>query len=135
MAFVLAHELGHYCHRDHLKGLGRGLMLTVLSVVTFGADSSVSRMISDSLESTEMRFSQKQERSADAFSLDLVYSVYHNAAGGIDFLSRMEPKEMPRFMYLFASHPASFDRIRYIKERIRQKGYTRGDVIPATFVP
>ncbi len=30
LAFVLAHELGHYDHRDHLRGLGRAALGTTL---------------------------------------------------------------------------------------------------------
>jgi Zn-dependent protease with chaperone function len=33
LAFVLAHELGHYAHRDHLRGLGRALVLMAASTV------------------------------------------------------------------------------------------------------
>ena len=32
IAFVLAHELGHYAARDHLRGLGRGLVFLFMSV-------------------------------------------------------------------------------------------------------
>ena len=32
LAFVLAHELGHYANRDHLRGLGRALVL-MLSLI------------------------------------------------------------------------------------------------------
>jgi Zn-dependent protease with chaperone function len=31
LAFVLAHELGHFANRDHLRGLGRRLLLLTAS--------------------------------------------------------------------------------------------------------
>ncbi|MBQ1612147.1 MAG: M48 family metalloprotease, partial [Alphaproteobacteria bacterium] len=37
LTFVLAHELGHYAHRDHLKSIGRELLSgMILSVISFG---------------------------------------------------------------------------------------------------
>ncbi len=32
LSFVLAHELGHFYHRDHLKGLGRSLLVNILII-------------------------------------------------------------------------------------------------------
>ena len=36
LAFVLAHELGHYKNRDHLRGLGRSIVLLTISVLLTG---------------------------------------------------------------------------------------------------
>lgn len=46
LTFVLAHEMGHYAHRDHLRGLGRGLALMALSALLLGPDSSLGNMCS-----------------------------------------------------------------------------------------
>ena len=42
LAFVLAHELGHFHNRDHLKGLGRALVMFMISLPLAGADSALS---------------------------------------------------------------------------------------------
>ena len=62
LSMILAHELGHFANRDHLRGLGRGLVLITLSIILMGADSSINEFIANiALTTTESRFSQKQE--------------------------------------------------------------------------
>lgn len=124
LAFVLAHELGHYAGKDHLKAMGRGMVFFFLSNLFLGQDNSVSNFIGNSLSKAEMKFSQKQETNADSFALDLLYKKYGHAGGAIDFLRKMEKKEKaPKFFYFFASHPHSGKRIRALRERIAEKGY------------
>ena len=43
LAFVLAHEMGHFANRDHLTSMGRGLVFVVLNSVVFGADSVIGK--------------------------------------------------------------------------------------------
>lgn len=134
IAMVLAHELGHFAQRDHLRGLGRGLVLIVLSTVTLGADSPVSRFIGNALSNVEMQFSQKQEKSADLFAVDLLCKAYGNAAGATDFLTNIATKKkLGRFFFFFASHPYTPDRICAIEEHIRVKGYLVGKKTPIQF--
>ena len=40
ITFVLAHELGHFANRDHLKRLGRGLLLYSVFTILIGSDNS-----------------------------------------------------------------------------------------------
>lgn len=40
LAFVLAHELGHYAHRDHLRSLSRGLALGAVMALVTGSGSA-----------------------------------------------------------------------------------------------
>lgn len=131
LAMVLAHELGHFAHRDHLQALGRGLVFLVLSSVTLGADSSLSRFIANSLINAEMKFSQAQERAADIYALELLAQTYGHVAGAADFYEKMSGKEkLGRFFYLFASHPYGQDRLAIIQETIKKRGYKVGAKIP-----
>jgi len=134
IAMVLAHELGHFVHRDHLRGMGRGLVFIVLSTITLGADSPVSRFIGNFLTNAEMRFSQAQEQAADLFAVDLLNKTYNNSAGATDFLGRMARKEkLGRFFFFFSSHPYTLDRLHAIENRIREKGYLSGEKISLKF--
>jgi predicted Zn-dependent protease len=36
LAMILAHEMGHFVNRDHLRGLGRGLGMAVGTALLFG---------------------------------------------------------------------------------------------------
>ena len=58
LAMVLGHELGHYAHRDHLRGMGRGLGVTLGLAMLFGQDSAVAGIASDLFLGMEMRYSR-----------------------------------------------------------------------------
>ena len=38
LAFILAHEMGHFKHRDHLRAAGRALVLMTISAALFGPE-------------------------------------------------------------------------------------------------
>jgi Zn-dependent protease with chaperone function len=131
LAFVLGHELGHFAHQDHLKGLGRGLILLVFSSAIFGADSSLSDFFSKQLTRVEMKFSQQQETNADLFGLDLLEKNYGQAAGATDFFRKMLKEEKnSKFAYFFASHPPSETRINVIDRKIKEQGFLIKEKIP-----
>lgn len=124
LAFVLAHELGHFANRDHLRGLGRGLVLLTLSAALFGGDSATVEFIMNSLINVEMKFSQRQEQQADLWAIDLLNKTYGQVPGARDFIERITRKEkMSRFLYYFATHPYPQDRLKALNEHIEKKGY------------
>jgi predicted Zn-dependent protease len=123
IAMVLAHELGHFAHRDHLRRLGRGLGLTVAAILIFGEDSSASDLVSRFLLVSENRYSREQESSADRFGLDLLVASYGHAGGAIDFFDRVGQQAGSRAPYLLASHPHPDDRVKEINDLIADKGY------------
>ena len=49
LVFVLAHEMAHFKNRDHLRGLGRGLVMTALSALLTGAGSDITKLITPAL--------------------------------------------------------------------------------------
>ena len=64
---VLAHELGHFAGRDHLKGLGRGLVASFLAMTLFGSDSSAAGLVAHITLSFDARYSQRQEAARNNF--------------------------------------------------------------------
>jgi predicted Zn-dependent protease len=130
LAMVLAHEMGHFSHRDHLRGLGRGLGLAVIVSLLFGPDSSASDLVSGSLLSFQAHYSQDQEADADRYGLDLLVRSYGHAGGSIDFFERLAAQHPDRLPYLFASHPHPDARIAALKERIDSYGYPSQETIP-----
>ena len=131
LAMVLAHELGHFYHRDHLRGLGRGLIFLLISSVLFGGDSSANNLIHNALTSAQMSFSRFQEKAADLYALDLLNKTYGGVAGAVDFFEKMSLKEKgwPIF-YFFSSHPYPQSRVAALKEAIKIKGYPVGQKTP-----
>lgn len=131
LAFVLAHELGHFANRDHLRGFGRILVLVTITTALFGADNFLNNLLINSLINVEMKFSQKQEADADFFALDLLQKKYGQVAGATDFLEKLGKKDKRgRILYYFATHPHPGDRIKALTEEIKSKRYSIKEKTP-----
>lgn len=131
LAFILAHELGHFADRDHLKGLGRGVVLTTISTFLVGVDSALTQFLMRSLLNVEMKFSQHQETEADLFALDLLYRRYGHIAGATDFFAKLaEEDPHGRLAYFFATHPYPQDRVETLKQEVEKKEYPLGEELP-----
>lgn len=117
MAFVLAHELGHYHHRDHLEGIGRALgfqtLLTLILGSTMGAES-----LGNAIGfAAQRQYSQDREQQADQYGLTLVFRVYGRTQG-VDRLFQIikEKDELPGWAYMFSTHPSPEKRIKALAE-------------------
>ena len=131
LAFVLAHELGHYANRDHLRGLGRALVLMTASTLLLGADNSINSMIGQGMTLTELSFSRKQESQADEFALDTLFCHYGHVADATSFFSKIpEDGDPGRFGHYFASHPENRRRINHLEDLARERGYPTGTPLP-----
>ena len=130
LAMVLAHELGHFAHRDHLRRLGRGLSLALGAFLVFGEDSATADLVNRLFLVTESHYSREQEADADRFGLELLVADYGHAGGATDFFARVGREAGSRAPYLLASHPHPDDRVREIQEMIAAKGF-RVDAVTA----
>ncbi len=123
VAFVIAHELGHFHNRDHLKGLGRGLVLMTAASVMLGSDNPFNDLLFKSVEITELQFSQQQEKSADLFALHLVDNTYHHVEGAIQFFELLaHHQSYDAFSSLLSTHPAPAQRLALMKATIEKEG-------------
>jgi len=131
LVFVLAHELGHYSHRDHLRALGRGLLLVALSTVLLGSDSAIGKLLVDTLGLTQMRFSRAQENRADAYALESLQCIYGHVRGAVGFFARIPKSHDPGGLgHFFASHPGNRRRIAHLKALAQKKGFVTGPLVP-----
>lgn len=117
LAFVLAHELGHFRNRDHLRRLGRGIVyglaLAALDLATLVG------------ELTTRGFDGEQETAADLFGLELVHAEYGHVASAVDFFERRGDEEGrldDRAIYL-STHPGSDDRASELREWALRRGW------------
>lgn len=113
IAFVLGHELGHFYNRDHLRGMGRAIGFSVLTAVIFGSSIGADSFGNIMNLALQRSYSQEREKRADRFGMKLVYSVY----GKVNGTQRMfkilkERKKIPKWAYMFATHPSPEERIR-----------------------
>ncbi|MBI4782046.1 MAG: M48 family metallopeptidase [Oscillatoriophycideae cyanobacterium NC_groundwater_1537_Pr4_S-0.65um_50_18] len=130
LMMVLGHELGHFAHRDHLRRLGRGLLLQlVLAGVLGDVGSLQSIALSSATTLDNSRFSQDQEYQADRFGLDLLQQTYGQVAGATDFFARMS-QELGSNIDFLTTHPGADKRVRRIETEIQDKGYQVGERSP-----
>jgi Zn-dependent protease with chaperone function len=123
LAFVLGHEIGHFAARDHLRAIGRGVILSLMlrSVTGTGAGDAVPAL---SAELASRGFARDQERDADAFALGLVAAEYGHAGGADHFFRRLPDAEAgfgARTAAWFATHPVSESRIAALRDRARSR--------------
>jgi Zn-dependent protease with chaperone function len=135
LAFVLAHELGHFRNRDHLRGLGRGLALAlVMAAVGAGGGGSAAELAAVAGELAGRGFDREQERSADRFGLSLVAAEYGHVAGAAKFFERLpEPAgdvELRIGSYL-ATHPLNRERVEALRRVAEEGGWpSTGELRP-----
>jgi Zn-dependent protease with chaperone function len=124
LAFVMAHEMGHYANRDHLKGIGRAFVFITISSLIFGADSSINNLIANGLNITELSFSRNQETQADEFACKTINCLYGHTGGAINFFKKIPKENNPgKFGHYFASHPENQRRIKHLNKLIESNQY------------
>lgn len=134
LAYVLGHEMGHYANRDHLRGLGRVLILTSASVFLFGPDSRIHHFLSELLTLMDLSFSRQQEHRADEYALMRLQYLYGHVGGATDFLKKIPKAQNPgKFGNYFSSHPENRSRIENLNALIRQKDLQSGPKSPLPF--
>ncbi len=135
LAFVVSHEIGHFKHRDHLRGLGRGVSLALAMSVIASSGAGVAGDLASLAGSLASRsFDRDQEAGADAFGLGLVYAEYGHVGGATEFFRRA-----PEFSNIIgdtaasylSTHPLHDDRIEALLMLAVQKGWPKqGKLMP-----
>jgi Zn-dependent protease with chaperone function len=76
LMFVLGHELGHFVHRDHLRGMGRAIVVQLLlgmMSLTTGVDASLGLEIA--FGAMTSAHSREQEVHADAVGAEVLATL------------------------------------------------------------
>lgn len=125
LMMILGHELGHFAHRDHMRQLGRGILMQLAISSIFGDVSGLSSIaLSAATQVSNSRFSQEQEYRADEFGLSLLQQTYGHTTGATDFFVRLSQQDLPTDF--LATHPTSTKRVQRLEELIRNQGYSEG---------
>ncbi|MCA9473450.1 MAG: M48 family metallopeptidase [Nitrospirales bacterium] len=133
LTFVLAHELGHFKNRDHLRALGRGLVLTALVTYFTGSNSDVSRMLASTLTLGQAQHSQSRESQADETALEILNCSYGHVGGATELfevLQKQEGASGPDVLHYFDTHPELQKRIDAIHDLSQKRGYVTKPTIP-----
>jgi len=125
LAFVLAHELAHFKHRDHLSGMGRGIVLTAMTAFLTGSDSGLTRLVTPAVSLGTASYSRSREARADSLALRALHCRYGHVGGATEFFRAMQNEERGRgIASYFASHPEAVERIQQLEALQRSQGYT-----------
>jgi Zn-dependent protease with chaperone function len=126
LSFVLAHEMAHFKHRDHLRGMGRGLVFTALSALLTGAGSDITQLIAPALGIGQARYSQEREALADRLALETLNCFYGHVGGATEFFEAMQEESGKQGRGIggyFASHPEAVQRIDALRSLAATSGF------------
>lgn len=114
IAFVIAHEYGHFAGRDHLQRLGRQIGTGTALLVLTGGGSSI---VDSTTQLVDLKYSRDEERAADRFALQSLDAVYGEREGAERLFEILEESRgIPAWAYMFTTHPSNLERIRQIRE-------------------
>ena len=130
LMMVLGHELGHFANRDHLRGLGRQVLLRVTIASIFGDAGTLAGIVGSTIETiSKSQYSQSQELEADEFGIDLLQKHYQHVAGATDFFARLDRERKTNFAFL-STHPAPRNRVKKLEKILRDRQYPIGEKAP-----
>ncbi|UPU37175.1 M48 family metallopeptidase [Geomonas paludis] len=130
VAIILAHELGHYAHRDHLRGLGRGLVLVSIMTV-LGVSGDLPGFISPSVQTFDLKHSRDRESAADRYAMDLFVRTYGHSGGTVEVFKVLAAQEQGgRRPELLSTHPDTLWRIQSLTDYLKLKKYPNGSILP-----
>ncbi|MBC8414774.1 MAG: M48 family metallopeptidase [Nitrospira sp.] len=130
IAFVMAHELGHYINRDHLQSMGRQIVLLALSTALTGTNSGISKILANAQAAGIARYSQQQESRADKTALQALNCLYGHTGGATEFFEALDLEEKGfdnKALHYFSTHPELKKRIANINSLRESMGFeTKG---------
>jgi len=129
LMMVLGHELGHFANRDHLRSLGRAVIVQIAIAYFIGDVGTIGSIAVSGVESlSNAQFSQSQESQADEVGLTLLQQTYGHVAGATDFFERMSKQVLD--IDFLATHPAPDRRVKQLQQLIKQRNYKVDQKLP-----
>ncbi|MCP5090236.1 MAG: M48 family metallopeptidase [Gammaproteobacteria bacterium] len=131
LAFVLGHELGHFRNRDHLRALGRGIVISLFFAVITGND--VAGLGIKATDITLRGFSREQESRADEFGLAIVHSEYGHVNQAARLFERWDEAGEDSFAIVayLSTHPQPRDRVDNLRDIADRDGWrSSGPISP-----
>lgn len=117
LTFILAHELGHYAHRDHLKTISRQIIISAVISIFSAGNNNLDITINSISDLNNLNYSRKQEKEADLYANQIIYKLYGRNTGAVEFFKFLEKKDkMPEYLQYFSTHPSTKQRLKLIEQ-------------------
>ena len=110
LAGVLAHELGHVSHRDHMRLMIQSGGTSFLVGLLFGDITGAGAAIFATRSLLDASYSRDAESQADAFAIATMYKLGRSPKPLGEFLFRITGAQSGRSLGILASHPMTEDR-------------------------
>lgn len=138
LAFVLAHEMGHFAARDALKGVGRTLVFLTVAVITgIGtSETGIPGPVNGIGNVTQLHYSRQQETAADRYALAAVIRNYNHGNYSLSLFKRLQPLDpqpgqLRSIAEYFSTHPLPQSRIAALEGLAANEGWSMtGEVTP-----
>ena len=125
LAFVLAHELGHFQAYDPTKSMGRSLVFVIiLAILGIGTSESggVPNIIPITFTMNNLNYSRQQEKTADLYGLSRVIKYYGHGGGSLEFFKHLQKTSFKISEY-FSTHPLNDARINALNIYAAENGW------------
>lgn len=130
LAWVLAHEIGHFGNRDHLRILGRRLFAALALDVVGVPGPRIGAFLLGAGLLTSREYTPAQEEAADRFALAALHAEYGHVGGPAALLEAMAARGWPS-LHLVASPRRAGFRVASLRSIAREEGWSGdGDVRP-----
>ncbi len=130
LVFVLGHELGHIAARDHLRALGRGLVLVAMTETVLGDRGGLSDLLSSLMLLTDRGFSRAQESRADRSGLRAMHAVYGHVGGLDQVFAHLGDTDYDALTEFTLTHPESSKRVAALRGIVSDEGYAEAAPLP-----
>ncbi len=127
LLFILAHELGHFKNRDHLRLMGRGIVLSILAMLAFGGDSGFSDILASTINLRTAKYSQSRESQADQTALHTLQCHFGHVGGATELFESLKSQEEKfdfELLHYFSSHPELQQRIDDLHRLSQEQGFS-----------
>lgn len=138
LAFILAHEIAHVTGRDHMRALGRGIVLfAIAALVTGSGDSGLAEILAPVNQLGQAKYSRTRESAADAAALRILNCRYGHVGGATEFFEAMKDEDPTLYglTHYASSHPGAQERIDAIHALASAEAMKVAQVLPLQIAP
>ncbi len=129
LAFVVGHETTHIAHRHAVELAQREMELQfgalLISKLLFGGSLTAYQLSSIASGMLAAKYSREKEYEADHYGVIYSKKIGYDPRASVSFFGRLQRLEQrpSAIGAAFATHPPTPDRIKAVRDELRQMGY------------